>query len=298
MNRAPIRASATAAAVLALILAAAAPASATTPAADAPDVADVAIPAASAPKAKDCTLRGTLNTWVSGKTVACSAKHTGITVWVSTWPSTTSPSAADKLTPGSGKEKRFAEEMAPAMERCRSKVVAYLGSGREGFWLASRLSQDVSGPDADQWKRGERWLRCDVVLPLREKASRVSLQDLRPLGSFKGLYADLLNVFELPAEARGTWTCMVEGEWRDFVSCATSRKGLLIELLEFTGRDVGWRGSTKATTDAAGKVCALFLSQTRTPDARTSYVSWDREIARGTLDGTVFSCLIPHSGGR
>lgn len=276
----------------------AAPASAAVPAVDSAvdSAADSAVSVSSTPKARECTLRGEFNTWVSGRAVPCSSKHTGLTLWVSTWPSTTSPSAADKLTPGSPQRRRFSQEMATAAETCRSKVVAYIGAGRQGFSLSSRLTEDVTGPNAEQWKRGERWLRCDVVLPMRDTASRATLQDLRPMGSFRGLYTDLRNVLELPAASRGAWTCMVKGEWRDYVSCATPRRGLLIALLEFSGRDVGWRGSVEATADAASKVCALFLSRTGTPNARNYVVTTDRAISQGTLDTTVFTCLIPHGG--
>jgi len=84
--------------------------------------------------------------------VACTAKHTAETYYGRTLPDTfglpSKASAAARLS---------------AAEPCTAKAMnAYLGlSGRA---LPSRFQTAVLFPTDPQWKAGERWMRCDVVL--------------------------------------------------------------------------------------------------------------------------------------
>lgn len=115
-----------------------------------------------APQVGDCTNSPTIDSWtLVGDTVDCYDIYTGYTVYVGTWTSATSPSAANELT--DKQEAKVLKELSGQFAACSKAAEAYLGSRKGSAVRASLFVTNGTGPDAEQWAAGERWFRCEIV---------------------------------------------------------------------------------------------------------------------------------------
>lgn len=115
-----------------------------------------------APQVGDCTNSPTIDSWtLVGSTVDCYDTYTGYTVYVGTWTSATSPSAANDLT--DKQEAKVQKELSRQFAACGKAAEAYLGSRKGSAVRASLFVTNGTGPDAEQWAAGERWFRCEIV---------------------------------------------------------------------------------------------------------------------------------------
>lgn len=151
-------------------------------------------PGAYTPVIGECTNAEFLDGWVleSGP-VDCAESHTGQTVYVGTWRSPVSPTEANDLD-DKGRE-QLERQLKPEIQKCDDAFGKYLGMGQFGKVLkATVFDMKETGPNAEQWARGERWFRCDIVAwkpPVNFNGASGELQELPPPDELSSVLQEL-----------------------------------------------------------------------------------------------------------
>ncbi len=232
-----------------------------------------ATPAAAAPVVGDCyAYRAAVLDDVSttAPIVSCDASHTAETYRVGVLPATfglpskASPSA--RLAAG-----------APCTVRAMN---GYLGMPERT--LPSRFRTAVLFPTDDQWKAGERWVRCDVVL-----------QGGLELKAFVGTAAALVA-----ATPQATFNFCTPGEPRvvktSAVPCTTPKRNWIMVSVTPLG---GPRASYPGAGPANRKSAALCAKQAKIWNGTEKYPGWWRiyptEIGWRNGDRSVY-CFVPY----
>lgn len=148
----------------------------------------VAASAEGSPQVGDCTTAPTTEGFIlKGRVVKCTERHTGLTVYVGEWTSKVSPAKADRLN-GKARD-QVVKDLAQQYEACERAVEDFLGARTATFVKASRISTNLSGPSANEWSKGQRWVRCDLVLldlPTSFTESATRLERLPDKGTLRG----------------------------------------------------------------------------------------------------------------
>jgi len=179
--------------------------------------------------------------------VACTARHTAETYAVLQLPDAFGLPA-----------KATAAARLAAAEPCTTKAMnAYLGLTDRR--LPSRFETVVRFPTNDQWKQGERWMRCDVVL--QGGTALVTLT--RPVAEFVAASDPAQFDFCTPGTPRATNTASAP---------CTKPKSNWIKVLD---RDLGKPGSAfpgrRAVED---RTRALCRAQGKQWNGKEKYPGW------------------------
>lgn len=114
------------------------------------------------PLVGDCTNGQTIDSWVlTGEVVDCETPHTGQTIYVGKWTSSTSPTDANRLS--AEQQTKVAQALSKQFSACQVAAESYLRSRKGSAVRVSVFTTNGTGPDAEQWAAGERWFRCDIV---------------------------------------------------------------------------------------------------------------------------------------
>lgn len=114
------------------------------------------------PLVGDCTNGQTIDSWIlTGEVVDCETPHTGQTIYVGEWTSTTSPDAANRMS--DAQQAKVVKALGKQFTACKSAAESYLRSRKGSAVRVSVFTTNGTGPDAEQWAAGERWFRCDIV---------------------------------------------------------------------------------------------------------------------------------------
>lgn len=257
-----------------------------------------AAPETGRPSVGDCTNAPLFDNWVLTEgAVDCLAPHTGQTVYVGRWRSTVSPTAANDLDEKANE--RLLKQLQPEFDACDKAADELLGrrvspTATKSSWF----SVNGTGPNDEEWAKGERWFRCDVVA---QKAPEKFGVEETPLTSIPG--PDELKGFlrQVPT-AWGDYKRCVKRDPSDglyyFFTCKKAwRNGQAVVWVNPNGK---YPGSEDAAFDQMQRQCLSIvrkLQKSNVHDSTVWVLNFTKfELTKSSYSKSLWLCMLNLSG--
>jgi hypothetical protein len=218
--------------------------------------------------------------------VDCTVPHTGQTVFVGEWTSDVSPSDASKLPAGSPAEKQLLASLKLQFAKCNAAAGALLGTKMKGYFIASRIITNTTGPNDTEWAAGDRWLRCGIVAK-RTHSKMLALPDPESLINI------MRNVPITRNEFAACWGSGSQGAGL-LVDCRSKAARYLL-LAVYPGTSFKWPGSKDAMTSKVSKTCEKNPLYRSSGTLRGSWFSLGGAFTKSGIQDMYFYCAIPVS---
>ena len=256
----------------------------------------VASPAWASPTAPptvgECTNDPTADTMVlNGSVVDCAQAHTGVTIYIGTWTSDISPATADTYGQDSPELQKVFDDLGPQYDACLQAFIDLVQDDRRTYYIPSVLNRSASGPNADQWAAGERWLRCDLVASSAPRHGADS--QLMPLPAPEQLVGAMRKPLKSNPWAKCAWANPTS--WAS-VDCASSDASFTLAAA-FSGSAIGkWPGSVAKVWDRATAVCRANTTVRSLKPDLLDVEAWrvdTSKMTKANYKQAQFRCAVP-----
>jgi hypothetical protein len=179
----------------------------------------------------------------------------------------------------------------PLYDECQVKVREQLGLTEE--YAASRYGYDLTGPNEAQWDEGQRWARCNIVLPeIFSEDDELETMSSMPNEAIPACYRDDPGTRELTADP---YVCGGQ-HW------AVTHKVPIDILLEERGAyEDGWEARDALVVPACKEISQSMVKENLRPlyDNLISYLIWrpssspDSQAAWNSGEAKIW-CAVPY----